>query len=453
MSNNFKRIIAASTALVITSSLCGCSDSGYIATINGMQIPTGIYLYDVAFSAYNDAYTKISEDMGDDYTTEIKVFSETIEGKPASAWLKDTAVEEMKRYVAVETLFDEYGLALSAEDTDNINDYIGSLDDDLGYYAQYYGIEESTFGEHYENMGISKSSLRSLTENSYKENYVFLHNYDKDGLTPVSDDEINSYAAENYAAVKLLKIEFTDYQGISLQEDDEIQAVKNLAQSWADRYNDGEDWIQIEYEYDLRQAWYDAWVDAEDKYAEEKSGDDLISTTEVSELGAENEEGTISSESDEAASEDTSDEIVSVIAPEKPIVSTDDTEYNEYCQSAIDAVTVEKMESADEADQFISKESSSLSEKLTEYVWNTAADSKASLFEDSEGNCVYIVIRDDITTKTTWKEAQHESILHKLKDDAFEEMLKEVYSEYTVELEENLINGKYSPEKLKGIGE
>lgn len=460
MSKNFRRIIAASTALVMTASLCGCSDSGYIGTINGIQIPTGIYLYDVIFPAYNQASTKIKEDRGDeDSTAEVKVFSETIDGKSASAWLKDTAVEELKKYAAVESLFTEYGLSLSAEDTASINDYIKTLDNDLGYYAQYYGIEESTFGEHYENLGISKSSLRSLSENNYKSSYVFLHNYDTDGLDPVPDDEISDYATENYAVVKYLKVDFTDYQGLSLKEEADISAVRSLAQSWADRYNSGEEWTQIQYEYDLRQAWYDAWVEAEDKYAEEKSSSEASTAEAPAPESAPDAPATAEAEDStqtaEAASEEaeTPAEETAVTAPVKPVVNTDDAEYNEYCQKAIDEATAEKKESADDCDKFISKDNSSLSEKLTEYVWNAAADSKATLFEDSEANCIYVVARDNITTKTSWLETQHETLLHALRDDAYDEMLKGLYDSYSVELDDYLVNTKYAPEKLKGIGE
>lgn len=38
MSHNYRRFIAASCAIVCAASMTGCSDSGYIGTINGMQI-------------------------------------------------------------------------------------------------------------------------------------------------------------------------------------------------------------------------------------------------------------------------------------------------------------------------------------------------------------------------------------------------------------------------------
>lgn len=447
MSLKIRQIAAAGCAIVCAASLCGCADNGYIGTINGMQIPTGIYLYNVEFSAYNEAKSQITEEKGDSLgTAEVTVFTETIDGKPASAWLKDHALEQLKRYVAVETLFSEYGLSLSAEDNEAISSYISSLDDDLGYYAQYYGIEESSFGEHYENLGIGKSSLRSLTENSYKENYVFLKNYDKDGLTPVSEDEINSYASENYAVVKLLKLDITDYQGISLKDESEIQKVKDLAQSYADRFNSGESWVDIQYDYDLREARLDAWLDAEESYAELKSstGEAANGTAEVSEPEAPAGTAEAAEASEPAGAEDTD--------PAKPVVNTGDAEYDAYVQAAIDAATAEKKESADECDRFISKESSTLDEDLTEYIWNAPADGKAALFNDENGNAVYVVVREDITAKESWKEEQHENLLHSIKDDAFDELLKGVYEGYSTELDDYLVNTKYAPEKLRGIG-
>ena len=87
----------------------------------------------------------------------------------------------------------------------------------------------------------------------------------------------------------------------------------------------------------------------------------------------------------------------------------------------------EKKESAEDCEQYIRKDSSSLNEKLTEYVWNTAADGKATLFENEEENCVYVVVRDDVTTMKTWLETQNEGILHGIKDDAFDELLKSTY--------------------------
>lgn len=73
-------------------------------------------------------------------TAEVTVFNNTIEGKSASAWLKDYAVTKLRRYAAVEDLFAQYNLSLTDEEKTEIEDNLKSLDNDLGMYAQYYGL-------------------------------------------------------------------------------------------------------------------------------------------------------------------------------------------------------------------------------------------------------------------------------------------------------------------------
>lgn len=476
MSHKIKKLAAASLAIVCAASMCGCSDSGYIGTVNGIQIPNGMYIFYVAVNGYSEAANKITDELGDSLgTAEVTVFNNTIEGKTASAWLKDHAVEKLRRYAAIEELFTKNGLSLTAEEQTAIDENIKALDDDLGYYAQYYGLPEgiTSFGEHYESMGIGKSSLRLISENSYKEDHVFLNQYDTDGLTPVSDDEINSYITENYAAVKLLKLTFTDYQGISLKDEADIGAVKDLAQAYADRYNSTGDWSEIQYDFDLRQAQFDAWVNADDEYAEMKDGsseaadtssaaesqsDTSVSTAEAqgdtSGSTAEAQEDTSTAEAQsgtaEAAPEETGNSSGTIF--QKPVVNTGDAEYNKFAQDAIDAATAE-LKDIDSLEQFIKKDSSTLPEKITEYIWNAPADGKATLFTDEESNCIYVVVRDDATTMESWKTSQHESFLHELRDDAFEELLKGIYQNYVVDLDDYLVNTKYAPEKLRGIGE
>ena len=466
MSNKMKKLAAASLAIVCAASMSGCSDSGYIGTVNGIQIPNGMYLFYVAVNGYNEAASQIKEELGDESgTAEVTVFNNTIEGKSASAWLKDYAVTKLRRYAAVEDLFAQYNLSLTDEEKTEIEDNLKSLDNDLGMYAQYYGLPDgiSSFGEHYESMGIGKSSLRMISENSYKENHVFLNQYDADGLTPVSDDEINTYITENYAAVKYLKLNFTDYQGVSLKDDADIQAVKDLAQAYADRYNSTGDWSEIQYDFDLRQAQFDAWTKADDDYAEMKSGTaeadpdsqsaPAPSTADAAgtgEVPADEAESTAEAGTAEAPSEEVAADSDTIFV--KPVVNSDDAEYNKFAQDAIDAATAEKKD-VSTVEQYIKKDSSTLPEKLTEYIWNASTDSKATLFTDDESSCIYVVVRDDATTMDSWKETQHENFLHALKVDYNDKAPNEIYTKYTVELDDYLVNTKYAPEKLRGIGE
>ena len=84
MAFSFKKTAAAAMAIICTASMCGCMDSGYIGSINGIQIRNGMYLSYV-MSAYSDGHTEVTEaksEAGD--TSEVAdLYVETIDGKNA----------------------------------------------------------------------------------------------------------------------------------------------------------------------------------------------------------------------------------------------------------------------------------------------------------------------------------------------------------------------------------
>ncbi|MGN0701086.1 MAG: hypothetical protein ACI4J8_08805 [Oscillospiraceae bacterium] len=397
----FKKILAAGAAIVCAAALTGCSDNGYIMNVEGIDIRNGIYLSGV-MSAYGDAYEKVSEAREEQgLTSEVEdLFKESIDGKPVSDWVKEEALNQVKRSVAIQKLCEENGIALSDEEANEINAEINQMWTEESFYAQYlYGT--NTIGEYYEGVGIGKDSLRESFTVSNLYQKLFMHYYGEGGLTPVSDADLNAYLKENYASAFVLELKYTDYQGILLTDDDEIDAVKLLAQSYADRINGGESIADIKYEYDLKTAQDEARTDAEDDYPD------------LSEA-------------------------------EKPAT------LEEYVQQMVDAATAEKAESDSELFTHIKKESSSFSTEITDFIWGAEANGKAGLFETTN-NSICVIIRNDITTESEWKEENNYDLLSEIKSDEFEDTLKAVYEGYTVNAKENLINGKYSPEKIKGI--
>ena len=69
---------------------------------------------------------------------------------------------------------------------------------------------------------------------------------------------------------------------------------------------------------------------------------------------------------------------------------------------------------------------------------------------EQEDSC-FIIAREDITTRETWKENIKRTVLNALKSDEFEEILKTAYAEYSVEQDDYLVNTKYAPSKIKGF--
>ncbi|MDE7194829.1 MAG: hypothetical protein K2O14_12815 [Oscillospiraceae bacterium] len=396
----YRRIFAAAAAFVMTASLCGCVDNGYLMTVDGIQIRNGVYLYS-ELNALNRAYSEITEDReeyGD--TSEVEdIFKETIDDESTEDWVKRETMESVKRIVAVQRLCEQNGIALTDEQTNEIGTQVNSMwNDENGYAQLLYGVD--TLGEYYESIGIGRDSIRDIYITNDLSDELFLHYYDTDGVTPVSDEEFNSYITENYATAKVVEVEYKDYQGLMLKEDEEIQAVKELAQSYVNRINGGESIADINYEIELKTAQNEAQTEAEFAY----------------------------------------DEMTAEARPD---------DRDKYVQDAVDAVTVEK-KTEEQLDTVLNKEStsSSLDAAVVEYIWNTAADGKATLLEQ-EYSC-YIIVREDITTKETWKENIRRTVLSALKSDEFEEMLESAYADYSVEQDDYLVNTKYAPKKIKG---
>lgn len=399
MTSNFKKITAAAAAIVCAASLCGCSDSGYVMTVDGEQIRNGIYLSFMQ-SSYSDARSEITDEKSDNGdTSEVgDVFGYDIDGVKASEWIKNDTLDSIKRFVAVKHLCAEYGIELTTDDLTEINDEVNSIWNDENYYAQYF-YNTDTIGAYYDSIGIGRDSMTEISKYSSLRNKLFTHYYDTDGLTPVTDEEFDAYIKENYAGVKYIELEFDDYGGIALKEEADIQAVRDTANSYVERLNNGESFVDIKYDYDLQQAQNKARADAEDNY-------------------------------DSSETDKTLEEVV---------------------QEAIDAATAEKAESETSLEKMISKSSSSLDADVTDYIWSIADDSKASTFETSDS--IYVIVRDDVTTLTDWKQTSRSSILNAMKGDEFDQVLLDAAADYTVELDDYLVNNKYSPEKVKGLSD
>ncbi len=119
MKLNFKRIAAGALTLALTVSLCGCGDNGYLMTVDGMSIRNGVYL-SFQQTAYNEAYNKIQEQNGtsdsSSSTSEIDVLAENVENKSASEWIKEQTIKEVRKFVAVQKLCNEYGITLTEDE-------------------------------------------------------------------------------------------------------------------------------------------------------------------------------------------------------------------------------------------------------------------------------------------------------------------------------------------------
>ncbi len=256
MKNLIKKSCAAVLcgAMALTSVGCG-NTTATALTIDGMDIRAGIYIY-YQMDALNSAAELLTEEQPelDMYAEDFSISDHTIEGIPADEWIKNKTIDYCREYVAVNKLFDEYGLSLTAEETSEINTYVSRIWTEENAYAQYiYGVD--IIGDYYEKVGIGEQSYKDITATGYKQEAVFEYIYGEDGTQAVPAEEVDMQVAVNYALIK------------SFQIDPNV----NSPQDYLDMLNSGKSFAEVEQAYNLDDAI--AGIEA-DMAAAEASGEE-----------------------------------------------------------------------------------------------------------------------------------------------------------------------------------
>lgn len=391
-------IIAAIAAAAVAASMCGCMDNGKIMTIDGQEINNGVYLF-YQQSAYVDAQGIIREasssESSESESSKIKYFSTSVEGKSTAQWVKDETMRLVKEYVAIQKLCDEKGISLDQIEKDEIAENVRSTWDDTNNYIQYF-FKVDTMGKYYESFGIGRESYSLVKTSNALRKKLFLKLYDKDGETPVSDDDFIKFVKENYASVELLKLDYKDYKGNALTSDSDKKAVDEQAQKYADRLSGGESFIDVKYDYDLKAEQDGSREDIEDYY------------------------------------------------DKNPV---EGKTKEEYVAEEIAKLTVDKADDLEDIIKYYKKGDKSADEKVLEFVFSAKDDGKAALLKTDD--CVYVIARTDVSEREKWLEENHTSLLQQIKNDEFDEYLDEYAEKLSVDANSYLIDAKYKPEKLE----
>ena len=260
MKNLIKKSCAAVLcgAMALTAAGCGNTTANAL-TIDGMDIRAGIYIY-YQMDALNEAATLLQEEQPDldMYAEGFEITDYSVESTPVEEWIKNKTIEHCRNYVAVNKLFDEYGLSLTSKETAEINSYITSVWTEENSYAQYiYGVD--VIGEYYESLGIGEQSYKDVTTMTYKQETIFEHIYGEGGTQAVPADEVDMQVALNYALVKSF----------------EIDPNVNSPQDYLDMLNGGKSFAEVEQAYNMDDAV--AGIEA-DMAAAEANGEEYTGT-------------------------------------------------------------------------------------------------------------------------------------------------------------------------------
>lgn len=421
MKFGYKRLFAALTAAAIAVSTCGCMDNGKIMTVDGMEINNGIYLY-YQQAAYSEAQNKIDsarqekldnmvDEIINDTSSEsaestsssssssgssekLSYFAESIDGKSTAQWVNDETMRLVKQYVAVQRLCEQKGIALDEIEKSEINTQAKSVWEDVdNYFLYFYGYD--TLGKYYESMGISRDSYKLINTESKLKDKLFSAYYDKDGEKSVSDEEINSFAKDNYAAAVMIELEYKDADGEVLTSDSDKKAIDEKAEEYAKRISNGESIVDVQYDIDL-QAEKDSALPQIESYYDKNPVEGKTK--------------------------------------------------EEYVAEELAKLTVEKKEENDLI-KYYQKEKNDLDEKVSEFIFNAKDDGKAATLKTDD--CVYVITRLDILAQADWLEDSRQSILINIKGEKYENMLDDSAKDYAVEANSYLVDTKYKPERLE----
>lgn len=425
MKFGYKRLFAALTAASIAVSMCGCMDNGKIMTVDGMEINNGIYLY-YQQSAYSDAQNKIDsarqeklDNMADEIINDtssesgessaesnssssssssssekLSYFAESIDGKSTAQWVKDETMRLVKQYVAIQRLCEQKGIVLDETEKSEINDNAKNIwENENSYFMYLYGFE--TIGKYYESLGISRDSYKMINTVSTLKDKLFAAYYDKDGEKPVSDEEFNSFAKENYAAAVMIELAYEDAEGEALTSDTDKKAIDEKAEKYAQRISNGESIADVQYDIDLQAE-------------KDKSLPQIESYYDKNPVEGKTKE--------------------------------------EYVAEELAKLTVEKKEENDLI-KYYQKENNDLDEEVSEFIFNAKDDGKAATLKTDD--CVYVIARLDITAQADWLEDSRRSVLINIKGEEYENMLDDSAKGYAVEANSYLVDTKYKPERLE----
>ena len=189
-----KKIISAMLAVLILLSFTACDMGKKTAlVISGTEIDSEIFAY------YLDKVIHRPTDYG-------------LAENPEKKLLKQTAIDECKKYVAINTGFRDKGLSLSSADKVKISDNVN----------QFW----TRFENHYNEIGVSKQTLtKILTADAY-EDAIFTATYDRGIENAAAEKELTDYFYSNYVSFRTVCAYFTAPDGSAMSQADKIALVE-----------------------------------------------------------------------------------------------------------------------------------------------------------------------------------------------------------------------------------
>ncbi|MDO4156825.1 MAG: hypothetical protein Q4D37_08620 [Oscillospiraceae bacterium] len=449
---NLKKIAATAVAAA-TAAVCGGCNSAmaYPLTIDGVPVKAGIYIY-YSYAAYSEAISTIQEQNEElDTTDDDLVKEQIIDGVDTLTWIQNKAMDYCKEYVAVQKDFEEKGLSLTKEETDDVEQYVSSAWENNG--------------EVFEANGISEASVKDVLTSTYKSSELFLYYYNVDGEKGVTEDELKEYYIDNDARVRYIQFDLKDGNGDLLKEDGKKE-MKKMVETYLDALEKLEgDEAALNEEMDSIQEEYNAYVTsiseeaaaATATSATDENGSEIPATTTTTETTTAAETTTtttaVAESEDETVTrtalteEDETDSTTTTISDAEETEGT--TETTTTTVPYAHEVIITKVSTKEDEETDESEINYTPSKKAYEAIFDDAKIGVPMMVEDEEA--YYLIIRFDIEDRMTeddlWSEDAIESVTARKYMDTFDEDKEKMADALTVEQSDHAIK-KYDPFKL-----
>lgn len=223
MRNIWKQVVAVALSLALCLSFAGCYDENktWAARQGEDELPIGAYIY-YLYSAYSEASNKVDPNTA--------VLDAEIEGEDATQWIKDRAMNYLQSYYYIEDKFQEYGLELTDEDQEQVDNTTNSV-------WPYY---QSTM----EDLGIARSSFeQAYSLYGVKFQKVMTAMYGEGGELALDDNAYEEYYTGAYINYEYFSAPFniTTSEGETRDlTDEEKESVKEEFEKYVDKINAGD---------------------------------------------------------------------------------------------------------------------------------------------------------------------------------------------------------------------
>ncbi len=237
---NIKKITAAVLAVAMLAVTAGCGgDQSWSYKTDTVSLSAGTYIYNL-LNGYYEAYDLVESPDEAKKILEENVTDSDNETKTVEQYAIDTAEETTLRMLAVEELFNQYGLEIDQTEYDAA----------LSYSSQFW----TNIKDQFESYGISQDSFNyCYAEYTVKYGQVFEYLYGEEGEKYVDDEMLTNYFKENYTgyAYFSLSMATTDEEGNSVaKSDEEFTKAEEAFSGYVDSINnDGKSYKDVVAQY------------------------------------------------------------------------------------------------------------------------------------------------------------------------------------------------------------